>query len=501
MLRFRPPATSTASKGQVWPAFALEEPSTVFSPRPSLRKLMVVVDCELLSQTCSRADDLLNGLLSHPYVEVFQFSDQGPPSNADWHSTGSGMKYVPGWIVVGKPASGDGHIPIVQATNDESEITRRALIGNAPEIAEADRTATAYSERGEPAAAEQRVLDVTALEAAQEIEADLFITERPYLHKLEWRFARQVVLATRHQALPLVSLYLRRQEVFLADRSPDGSFTEPFSRGLFYWVGTRDLLPAGWRWFSACVQADQEQDSLIYLGQSLFQRVQRALQDRDAALWALNKPQDNDTADEALGSLDNVLLGLMAAVDVAARLAHRVLGFETDEYKAGWQRKRWLKSVKEAAPDLAKVVAQGSSGKDTLEILRLLRNSIHGAALQPLAVSTGSGERDATLVGLPASDAQRLVTAMDSLGGRNTFGLRMTLPNRVHADPATLLDAIFVRAVSLLDQLMRETPVERLSGALETAGTKPPRNDRIFGGRQRQSIRLQLGLEMDHLQD
>jgi hypothetical protein len=495
VLQFRQPAVENGLRDHTWPDFEAKGPSTVFSPRPPLRKLVVVIDDELLAtQPQSNRGSLLAGLLSHQYVEAFRISDDGPAAHADWRTAESGTKYVPGWLVIGD-ASEAGNIPLIQATSDAKCVSRRALIGNAPELAAADPNSTAYSERGEDEAAAQRVRDVRALEAAREAEADLFITTRPYLHTFTWQFAREVVIATPEQALPLVSLYLRRQGIFLTYRSPDGTATHSFNRGLFYWVGTRDLLPSGWRWFSACVHADEERDALTDLGQSLFQRVQRALQNRDAALWALNQPQNNDTADDALGSLDNVLLGLMAAVDVAARIAHRTLGLDGSEYKAGWQYKRWLKKVEVAAPALAAVVGPDSQGINTLEVLRLLRNSIHGAALQPLAISTRPTQRDATLVGLPSADAQRLLNAMDALGGRSAFGLRILLPDRIHADPGKLLDAIFAGAVNLLDQLMRETPVERLAGTLQSSDTGPPQDDDIFGEEQRESIRLQLGLE------
>lgn len=437
MLRFSPAAVETGLRDPVWPDFKAKGPSTVFSPRPPLRKLVVVIDNDLLtSQLRSNRDSLLDGLLSHQYVEVFRISDDGPAADADWRSAESGAKYVPGWLVIGDPSDA-GNIPLIQATSDAKCISRRALIGNAPELAAADPHSTVYSERGEDEAAEQRVRDVRALEAVQEAEADLFITTRPYLHTFTWRIAREVVIATPEQALPLVSLYLRRQGIFLTHNSLDGRATYSFNKGLFYWVGTRDLLPAGWRWFSACVQADEERDELVNLGQSLFQRVQRALQERDAALWALNRPQNNDTADDALGSLDNVLLSLMAAVDVTARVAHRSLGLDGSEYRAGWQNKRWLKKVEAVDPGLAAIVGPDSQGSNTLEVLRLLRNSIHGAALQPLAISTHPAKRDATLVGLPSADAQQLLDAMDALGGRSAFGLRILLPDRIHAEPGS----------------------------------------------------------------
>jgi hypothetical protein len=401
---------------------------------------------------------------------------------------------VPGWLVIGD-APDAGNVPLVIATSDAKSVARRALIGNAPELAAADPNSTAYSERGEAAATAQRVRDVRALEAAREAEADLFITTRPYLHTFSWQFARHVVIATPEQALPLVSLYLRRQGIFLAYRSPDGSTTTTLNKGLFYQAGTRDLLPSGQRWFRACVYSDRERDALINLGQSLFQRVQRALQNRDAVLWALNQPQNNDSADDALGHLDNVLLALMAAIDVSARITHRVLSLEEDEYRAGWQYKSWLKNVRDISPDLAAVAAPGSPGGNTLYVLRLLRNSIHGTALQPLAVSTQAAKRDATLVGLPPGDEQHLLSAMDALGGHSAFGLRRLWPDRIHADPGKLLDAIFVRTVNLLDRLMRETPVERLVEASRAGNADPPKDDHFFDKRELESIRLQLGLE------
>lgn len=497
MLRFRPPSVSAITGQTALPDFEAEKPSTVFSPRPPLRKLVVVVDHQMLETSAlsrSTACGLLGGLISHPYVEVFRIGDDGPPDQAERLSTEAGTRYVPGWIVWTEPPSGTGDIPFVQATEDGKRVSRRTLVGNAHELAAADPDSIAYRERGESEAAAQRVRDVRALEAAREAGADLFITERPYLRNLSWELARQVVVASPESALPLVGLYLRRQGIFLTYRSADGRATASLSRGLFYWVGTRDLLPAGWRWFSACVYADEEHDQLIHLGQSLFQRVQRALRDRDAVLWALNQPQTNDIADDALESLDGVLLGLMAAVDVTARVAHRALALNSNEYQAGWQNKRWLSEVAGMSPGLAALVAPGTSGANTVEILRLLRNSIHGAALQPLAISSHLRERDATVVGLPPDDTQRLVAAMDAVGGRRAFGLRITLPDRVHADPGKLADAIFTRTVGLLNRLMEGTPVESFAGTPIPSDDTVPPNDEIFGSQPRESIRLQLGL-------
>lgn len=494
MLRFEPEPYATRRK-QEWPDFTLAEPSTVFSIRPPLRKLVVVVDNEILTSLPDANFDrvsLLGGLLSHPFIEVYRFADDGPPRDVRRSESEVLGEFVPGWIVVGEPVPELGHLPVCWSGRDGAAVTRGGLIGNATEVAENDTGSSAYAALASSDAATRRRADAIAAQAASTARADLFITRRPYLHAVTWGLNRGVLVAAPEEALPLVSLYLRAQGAFVIFRTLDGTGTETFNRGLFYWVGTRELLPAGWRWFTACVQHGGHDDSLVYLGQSLFQRVQRALQARDAAHWALNRPPNNDTADDALSNLDLVLLGLMAAVDVTARVAHRTLGVDGSERGAGWQRKDWVTRVETVAPELAALVSAGTPGAHALTILSALRNSIHGAALDAMAVGSMTGRREDTLVGLPHGNADEVVAAMDALGGRDLFGVRELLPGRIYADPGALLDAIFARVLVLLDCLMRQTPVERLAGVLLTREDEAPPGDGVFEEWSRKSIRWQL---------
>jgi hypothetical protein len=405
-----------------------------------------------------------------------------------------GAVYVPGWILLGDAQEGTGAIPLIQATEDGNRIARRALVGNAFELAEDDVGSPAYPELAPDEAAARRVRDTRILEAAIQVEADLLVTARRYLRDLDWDFVHRIVVAAPHSALPLVGLYLRRQGVYDTYGSSDGGARTTLNRGLFFWVATRDLLPAAWRWLSACVRAGEEGGRLAYLAQSALQRVDRALQERDEVLWALNQPQNNDIASDALDSLDGVLLRLMGAFDVTARVAHRVLALGDGEYRAGWQSRSWRKRVATSAPDLAALVAPGSPGAHIVEVVRLLRNSIHGEALRPLALGTGPGRLDETMVGLPPADAEALVSAMDALGGRESFGVRVLFPGRIHADPGELVDEVFRRAVSVLDQLMAMTPVELIVAEPLAERDHAPPEDDIFGVATRESIRLQLGL-------
>jgi hypothetical protein len=259
------------------------------------------------------------------------------------------------------------------------------------------------------------------------------------------------------------------------------------------------LLPAGWRWFTACVAHDHAQgtDDLIYLGGAVFQRVTRVLQSRDDVLRVLNRSQGNDATEEALIALDTSLVFLMGALDAIARVAHHVLGLPPgDLYKAGWQKaQNWLQDVAAKAPALAAIVAIGTAGFDTVEILRLLRNTVHGSGLRALAVG-GSGCPEETFVGLPRADSTKILAAADRQGGRAAWGLREIRPNEFHADPGVLLERLVPAVIDLLNDLMARTPVETLPGVtLKPEDAAPPAdNYQPFAERTRQSIRWQLGL-------
>ncbi len=208
---------------------------------------------------------------------------------------------------------------------------------------------------------------------------------------------------------------------------------------------------------------------------------------------ALNLPQNNNTAEDALSALDVVMLNLMGAVDACARVAHIALGFPIEKIRnAAWQRD-WIKGVRNADEALADTVAEGTDHANTLTVLATLRNSIHGEALQPLGIMENPRKRTDTLIGLPRADVSRLMNAIEALGGRDMWGVHEKIPGRLHVEPGTLLNQLFERSIDLLNALMLKTPVEKLQHvALKTENTVPPTDD-AFSERTRLSIRWQLG--------
>jgi hypothetical protein len=461
--------------------------------------MVVLVDSELedgLGVSDPGALDerrVMSNLLASKLVRRYRYSDDGPPPDAPVLTFDSGVTVHPEWAVI-DPKSKDGLWGVIYSESKKS-YTLSGVIGNVVSVAERDTTTDAYDWLpSEQAAARRRADALAAQVAIQGVEADVFITEREFLHKRGGYTTRGTTVCTPKEAVAIISLYLRTQGEFnvLAHFS--------FNRGLFFWVGTRELLSSSWRWFNACLQHSQGSgdDSMVLLAGSLLQRVDRALEMRDQIHATLNQKQNNDLRDDALAGLDVILVSLMAAFDVAARVAHRVLAISGDEYLAAWQQKRrkgWWEKVRAVEPKLAGVVVKGSQGDHVLTIVRLLRNSVHGAALQGIAY-VQSPEPQETMVGLPAADQAELLAAMDAVGGLHTWGVREILPGRSHVDPGVLVDQLFETVLPLLNELMDRTPVELLPHVKLLPGdSDPPKGGAWdpFELRFRQSIRWQLG--------
>ena len=491
-----------------WPASS-DDPTAghLFSRRRPFRKIVVLVDAELWIDDASLrprsaysidARTLLTALINHPLVHALRYADDGPPSTVKPLAGSHGAQVYEGWAVLQGEEPDGGVWSVIHPT--EGGYSLSGVIGNAPDVAADDTKTDAYRDLAPSAAQERRRRDALAAQvASQALHADIYVTERPYLHAANWSVARGVTICRPKEAIALVSLYLRAQGEF-----PVGPELT-FNRGLFFWVGTRELLPEAWRWFSACVQSATESgdDTMMLLGGSLLQRVDRALEVRDATHVALNHPQNHDLQEDALASLDVVLVLLMGAVDVAARVAHKALELPPEEERrAAWQDRKkggWLTRLRVLAPTLAAVVDAETANVHALTILRLLRNSVHGAALQGMAVFK-SGSPVESMIGLPARDETAILAAMRAVGGEASWGVHSSLRGRTYVDPGVLVDRLFEAIVDLLNELMAKTPVERLpavtTSVIETdAPTPSGQSGELdpFAPWIRESIRLQLG--------
>jgi hypothetical protein len=487
-----------------WPQPGQRVTGTLFEARPSLRRLVVLADAELLASPNDATLNqraLLTGLLTHPYIELLRFSDEGPPADAPRREYGppvARQSITEGWAEL-LAADGSDVRGLVYAASSGAAYT--GIWGNRTDVAKRDSSSSVYANLSPDEAAERRERDALALGVAEAVHADLFITERPYL--LARRLPAQgVTVCELPEALALVGLYLRSQNAFVIWRGTDGFGSFNMNEGLYYWVGTRELLPTAWRWFGACVQESltTKDDTLLELGQSLLRRVQRVLEARDRFHRAFNLPQNNDTASDVLSELDSMLVSLMGAVDASARVAHLTLGIVGSPRNAGWQNdQQWLPRVATAEPTLATLFSAGTVHTHELTILRIMRNTVHGQMIRSIALQQ-PGRMLETAVMLPTSDEAAILSAMDALGGRSIWGAS-TGPNRWLVDPGVFIEQLLPRVLAMLNEIMDKTPVERLSHVhLTQADCQPPAPDPkaggmdTFGERSRLSIRWQLGL-------
>lgn len=494
------PVTARQPEWPEWPQASDRSTGALFEERPALRKLVVLVDADLLASVEDPGitqSILLTGLLMHPYIRLFRYRDEGPPPDAPRREYGpptARQSVAVGWVELGAVQS-SGARGLVYA--DDSGVIHGGIWGNLPEFARRDVNSGAYADLGPLEASERRERDAIALQIAQSIHADLFITDRAYLLATQVT-THGVTVCKPREALAMVGLYLRMQKAFIIWRDSAGPFGMNY--GLYYWVGARELLPNAWRWFTACVQESSaaNDETLLELGQSILRRVQRVFEARDRFHRTFNLLQNNDTAAIVLDELDSILVSLMGAVDATARVAHIVLGLTGGLHNAGWQRVQWLSHVATAEPPLAALFNAGTPYNHTLTILRLMRNTVHGQMIRSIAFQQ-SGRTLETAIMLPTSDEATILSAMDALGGRGSWGASMTA-NRWLVDPGMFLEQFLPYVLTMLNEVMDKTPVERLSNVtLTPADSQPPAPDPklggmdVFGERSRLSIRWQLG--------
>jgi len=455
--------------------------------------MVVLVDAALVdaprhgNDDRTRARRLLAELLHHDNVLAQRYSDDGPPVGTP-SASGPSPTVYPGWATVEQVDRQTWRV----THGDDTRVTKSTVWGEFADFAEHDSLSTAYVDLAPPDAAARRRADALAVQIASQVfDADLFVTERAYLHEVGLGIVRDVTVCGVDDALALIGLYQR------ANGDYSVSPWLRFNRGLYTWVATRELLPSAWRWFTAALQheAHSGDEAFGFLAGSLMPRVQRALVARDEIFIALNRPQDNDVRDDALAALDDVAYRLMAGFDILARVAHRTVGVANGGRRAKWQRDAWLDQIADLRPTLADAMRPGTRGAHVLTIVKLLRNTIHGESLRAVHVEA-IGKPARSVVAIGRDDGKAITAAMDALGGQRRFGVDTLIPGRVDVDPGLLIDTLFPEVIAVFNELMDLTPVENLPGvALEDDDLKPSEEPNSpFKEEIRFRIRKQYGL-------
>lgn len=330
---------------------------------------------------------------------------------------------------------------------------------------------------------------------AEEIGADALATADPLLldHRHDPMLARANVRSVA-ETVALVGLFLRSRDDYTV--WPEYPLT--YGRSGYYWGLARALLPAAWRWFSACVDSTHHGGPVQVqaLGEAAIRRVDRALRCRDTVHIEVAKANSRDAPEQALFFLDSLLVAFGGAFDAVARVAHLGYGLPGKLRYASWRKPWWLKELAGADGGLADRMAPGGDGADALELAANLRNCLHGEALGVVTVRSGGGE-GRTLVTVPADEADAVRAVLDRHPPATSFGIQKR-SSGLALRPEVLCEALVPWGVETVDGLMAASDVTRLPGvSSQGLWTGPPSDEEpmgLFSPQTHRRLRLLAGL-------
>jgi hypothetical protein len=211
--------------------------------------------------------------------------------------------------------------------------------------------------------------------------------------------------------------------------------------------------------------------------------------------------QNNDMTDEALFFLDTFLVFLVGGFDAVGRAAHLTYGLDpTRLHEVSWRRSWRTRQLAPVAATLAQLMDDGTAARDALDLVALLRNTVHGEALRTVAAKYSSRPLQNVLL-LPKDQEHQLLTIIDRRGGNDAWGIR-ELPGRgISMQMDVFAESVFPMAANALDTLLGGIEVERLAGVRPTGlPTGPPADDPgnepgdAFDSIRRRQVRLMAGL-------
>lgn len=307
-----------------------------------------------------------------------------------------------------------------------------------------------------------RALDSYAKAAlSRDLRAHVTVTQDLDLLNLTGFYARNINPMTAVDALAVVGLYLRKDDPFLGAWAPKGGLN--LDHHLTAWVAVRSQLPSGWRWGSALVDHSTatDDDYATLLFGSFFERLVRMLNHRDDIHRAVLQRADNQTGLDATEALDTFMFNVVGAFDAAAIAAHMGAGRQfADRRRAGWQSKDWRKEL--GVQHLYEMFHKNKPADDLFAVCRLLRNTVHGAGLSSMVVSSISSRK--TLVRLPHAEAAEIVGRLDHLAPVHTWGIDELHRGHLYIDPSRLVEGLIPHIFSTLDEVLAHTPLDGLTG-------------------------------------
>jgi len=303
---------------------------------------------------------------------------------------------------------------------------------------------------------------LTKAAIADELRVDIVATDDQELLELTGGCARRVNSMTTTDALAEVGLFLRAGEHY-EQREGTANFRTAFES--LAWSAVRAQIPAGWTWSSALVDHDSvANDDATLIFSALFERLTRALSQRDILHRAMNMPAGNASRKQMVEAFDYIMVNLVGAFDATARSAHLGAGLPWPKRtNAKWQSRDWRRQL--GVPALDQMFSDGQPADDLFFVLRQLRNTVHGAGLGSLTARK-SGTDDEVLATLPRDDAAEVVERLTRLDPGEDWGMGPVSPHGTHFNAARMTEALLPRVFATLNDVVTLCP----TSALKTTG-------------------------------
>jgi hypothetical protein len=429
------------------------------------RDLLVVIDANTVSGNPDAVgvNDLVFGLSTHDHVKMYLYGDDGPPEGTPMMKTDFWPDAAIGWLVA-ETDEPDGITSHSLTYSDGKHSTTGGVIRGLME-----RFAQTLARANGSASSDVFEKDSLLVVAASEIYADILITNRPSLLAARpINTPEPITIATPAEALSLLGLYIRSRGDYLPTKG--ASFTFQYNKG-HYWqdavlLHVPNLLELTGR--AALLDRSRGSSHLQLFSYAALRRLTRVFERRDAIWRLIDQKQDSDIAEDTLAALDSLLMFLMSAADVLAKLADGILGTTTNPINVGWQKPDWRKAITKKDATLGAAFADGTKPTTALKVLRLLRNCIHDEGLDSIAVQPPTRIQETWIV-LPRSQATPITEAMKTHAPLTKWGVHDGPDGSRYVEVGALMETLLVEVLSALN-----VAAARLGKILETLTPAPP---------------------------
>lgn len=264
--------------------------------------------------------------------------------------------------------------------------------------------------------------------------------------------------------------------------------------GLYYALAAEDLLPHLRDVIDVTLQRGVNPDHLL----AFRGRITQVLLARDDLALALSTGR---APLREIDALDRVLIFTLAAFDELAHLASAAFGLQLSAPTIKWERAEFLSALRRnpAGRDLAKMFDRTRRPAAVLQVLRYLRNMVHGTGLNELTVLTDPVSGPIASLSAPAPVRNELDSALRMTAYRG-WGIHF-VNDRLFINSEALADKVAFESFRLTDRILEALEealchiVDPLPSAAESIDARVLRlGTADFGSMRRGGLCAQLGL-------